>query len=482
MPHHVTFRSGDLAQKDRVKVQATGPASQAVSLRRLNSVCELLRLHEAAPERYPFLLESISGPRHLGRFDILFAFPGASLTLGADWQLAGPAGLRGPRDFLATLNRWWSTEQTHDACSFPSPFRGGWFVFLAYELAQQIETSLRLQANSAYPVAKAVRVPAAIVRNRSSGEVFALAEEGDAALLDEIAADVRKLAHLPHASVAPARLVRPGSIVEDDPDAYLAAVRRAQQNIAAGDIYQANLSRGWRGNLAAGVEPWMVYERLRKSNPAPFAGLALLDGIAILSSSPERLLRIRSGRAETRPIAGTRARVNPRDPDHASRRELIASTKDRAEHVMLIDLERNDLGRVCCAGSVRVDEYMAVESYAYVHHIVSNVSGELPPGTPPGDVLRAVFPGGTITGCPKVRCMSIIHELEQRPRGVYTGSMGYINRDGSCDFNILIRTIALQGSGFALNAGSGIVADSDPQRELAETRAKARGMLLSLED
>ena len=149
---------------------------------------------------------------------------------------------------------------------------------------------------------------------------------------------------------------------------------------------------------------------------------------------------------------------------------------------MLIDLERNDLGRVCRAGSIRVDEFMGVESYAHVHHIVSNVSGELRPGTRPGDVLRAVFPGGTITGCPKVRCMSIIRELEGRPRGAYTGAMGYLNHDGSCDFNILIRTIMLHGREFSFNAGSGIVADSDPERELEETRAKAKGMLLSLRD
>jgi anthranilate synthase component 1 len=226
----------------------------------------------------------------------------------------------------------------------------------------------------------------------------------------------------------------------------------------------------------------MLYQRLRTANPAPFAGLAVIDGTVILSSSPERLLRIRGGRAETRPIAGTRPRAAPGDVDLARRLELIANAKERAEHVMLLDLERNDLGRVCRAGSIRVDEFMALESYTHVHHIVSGVSGELRPGTPPGDVLRAVFPGGTITGCPKVRCMQIIRELEGRPRGAYTGAMGYVNHDGSCDFNILIRTIVLQDDQFHFSAGSGIVADSDPARELDETRAKARGMLLSLQD
>jgi anthranilate synthase component 1 len=226
----------------------------------------------------------------------------------------------------------------------------------------------------------------------------------------------------------------------------------------------------------------MLYERLRRTNPGPFSGLALVGGAAILSSSPERLLRVSDGRVETRPIAGTRPRAQTQDPDLARRFELIASAKERAEHVMLIDLERNDLGRICQPGTVRVDELMTVESYAHVHHIVSNVSGELRPGARPGEVLRAVFPGGTITGCPKVRCMSIIRELECRPRGPYCGAMGYLNRDGSSDFNILIRTMTLAGDSLRLDAGAGIVADSVPESELEETRAKAKGMLLSLHD
>ena len=165
--------------------------------------------------------------------------------------------------------------------------------------------------------------------------------------------------------------------------------------------------------------------------------------------------------------------------------ELISHPKERAEHVMLIDLERNDLGRVCKAGTVEIDEMMVVESYAHVHHIVSNVRGLLREDVTPGQAIRAVFPGGTITGCPKVRCMEIIAELEQGPRGAYTGSFGYLNRDGRLDLNILIRTIVVQGNGVhgnsvELRAGSGIVADSDPQAELAETRAKAKGMTMAL--
>ncbi|MDH5502101.1 MAG: chorismate-binding protein, partial [Gammaproteobacteria bacterium] len=200
----------------------------------------------------------------------------------------------------------------------------------------------------------------------------------------------------------------------------------------------------------------------------------------IISSSPERLLEIRDRIASTRPIAGTRPRATELDQDQYLSAELIAHPKERAEHVMLIDLERNDLGRICEAGSVEVNEMMILESYAHVHHIVSNVRGRLRRDVTPGMAMRAVFPGGTITGCPKVRCMEIIGELESTPRGAYTGSFGYLNRDGSLDLNILIRTMIMNGSSIQLRAGAGIVADSEATAELAETRAKAKGLLEAL--
>ena len=183
---------------------------------------------------------------------------------------------------------------------------------------------------------------------------------------------------------------------------------------------------------------------------------------------------------QSRPIAGTRPRF-PGDDDAARISELVGHPKERAEHVMLIDLERNDLGRVCEPGSVVVDELMAVESYAHVHHIVSNVRGVLRAQVSPGQVIAAVFPGGTITGCPKVRCMQIIAELEQTPRGAYTGAIGWLNRDGDLDLNILIRSMELVGTEAVFRTGAGIVADSDPQHELDETRAKARGLLRALD-
>ena len=190
-------------------------------------------------------------------------------------------------------------------------------------------------------------------------------------------------------------------------------------------------------------------------------------------------MSIRGDVVETRPIAGTRARFEG-DDDAARIGELVGHPKERAEHVMLVDLERNDLGRVCTPGSVEVDELMCVESYAHVHHIVSNVRGRLRDGSTPGEVIAAVFPGGTITGCPKVRCMQIIAELEGQGRGAYTGAMGWLNRDGDLDLNILIRSAEVEGHEARFRTGAGIVADSDPQRELDETRAKARGTLRAL--
>jgi anthranilate synthase component I len=219
---------------------------------------------------------------------------------------------------------------------------------------------------------------------------------------------------------------------------------------------------------------------LRAANPSPFAAFLWHGDFSVLSSSPERLLSVRGNRISTRPIAGTRPRGATPEDDAALIRSLLDNEKERAEHVMLIDLERNDLGRVCEGGSVQVDEYMSVESYAHVHHIVSNVSGRLRSGVSPIGAIRALFPGGTITGCPKFRCMQIIAELEGCGRGAYTGSIGYLNRDGSCDLNILIRTITAQGSSCTFRAGAGIVADSNPAQELAETRAKAEGMLRAL--
>jgi len=436
---------------------------------------DLAVLARRYPDRYPFLLESIAAGPDLARYDILFAFPQDTLELHSDGSLTGPEPAASAEGVLRALDAWWAAEP-ESAAKSDAPFTGGWFLYLGYELAEEVEPTLKLTRSRELPVAFATRVPVAIVSDNHAGTVEVMAETG---FEDSAAIARRDLARL--GDGAGFSSLPPVTIREDDPDAFRIAVEKAKTYIAAGDIFQANLSRRWHAAADERVNSADLYARLRATNPAPFGGLVQRDDFAIVSSSPERLIRRRGDRLDTRPIAGTRPRVEGSDESAEHKAELLSHPKERAEHIMLIDLERNDLGRVCVGGSVQVDEYMVVESYSHVHHIVSNVTGEVRQDVTPGDLLRAVFPGGTITGCPKVRCMEIIHELEQRPRGAYTGSMGYLNHNGDCDLNILIRTMSVTGNRIEIAAGGGIVADSDPGRELEETRAKAKGLLLALE-
>jgi len=447
-------------------------------IRRLDLFPDLLDLHCAQPSRYPHLLESATPGGPQARYDILFAFPGERLELAADGRLSGARHAASDQDFLAALDQLCASRAVDDASHAELPFFGGWFVYFGYELAAQIEPSLTLPpARSQLPTALAQRIPAAVIRDHRQHCTWLVAEHGQDSLLQSMAEDLAALTpcgDIPH-------VLLDGVLREDEPQLYLDAVARIREYILAGDVFQVNLSRCWRGHLRAAVRPHDIYRRLRKNNPAPFAALATWGDHAVLSSSPERLVRVdATGSIETRPIAGTRPRGIGDVADAAYSRELLVHPKERAEHVMLIDLERNDLGRVCVAGSIEVNELMVLESYSHVHHIVSNVRGQLRPNVTPGAVIRAVFPGGTITGCPKVRCMEIIAELEGEGRGAYTGALGYINTDGSMDLNILIRTLVSEGAEISFRAGAGIVADSQPEQELAETRAKARGMVLAL--
>ena len=458
----------------------------------------LRRLAYSDPDSFPVLFDSAArGP--LSRYSILAAYPQAALWQDARGRLH-VSGMPAPTGggFLAALEAAWRSDG-RDRCDIPgdqrdrdssgdargfaaSPFRGGWVVFLGYELAAEIEPGLdlapRVRVDAGAPAAFALRIPAGLVYDHEArqGWMFAPAARED--LLEALAA---ALAALPASGLGATTAV---SVEEEAADYFRARVEAALDYIRAGDIYQANLSRPWRGvlpaqlSLDAGTQA--LYERLRAVNPAPFAALAQFQDWRLLSSSPERLVRVAGRRVETRPIAGTRPRSGAPAAEQGEIAALIAHPKERAEHIMLIDLERNDLGRICRSGSVQVDEFMRIESYPHVHHIVSNVVGELLPQFTPIDVLRAVFPGGTITGCPKFRCMQIIAELEGEARQAYTGGIGFINSDGSMDFNILIRSLALHERRVEFRTGAGIVADSDWQRELAETRAKAGGLLAAL--
>jgi anthranilate synthase component 1 len=443
--------------------------------RSLPPTIDLLALHRLAPLRYPLLLESSAQGSAQGRWDLLLVATGERLQLDRDGTTRDERDQEVAGDFLFALDTAWRLQRvSRDEPRWP--FRGGWALMLGYELAAQVEPVLRLpSAPGDLPVAIALRCPAAVLRDHATGECVIVVETSHADLLDAIAADIQATLPLP---ALPA-WQPPAAIEEDEPQRYIDGVRRVLEYLAAGDVFQVNLSRSWRARFGRPLDPAALFQRLRENNPAPFAGVFAQPDWAVVSSSPERLVSVRGDLVETRPIAGTRARFAG-DDDAERIRELVGHPKERAEHVMLIDLERNDLGRVCTPGSVEVDELMTVETYAHVHHIVSNVRGRLRGDVTPGEVIRAVFPGGTITGCPKVRCMQIIAELEGEGRGAYTGAMGWLNRDGDLDLNILIRSAEVEGDLARFRTGAGIVADSDPQRELEETRAKARGLLRAL--
>jgi anthranilate synthase component 1 len=423
---------------------------------------DLLALKAHRPERYPALF--CTGGR--AGWDVLFAFPQAFK------QLAAGATRADAEAFFSALPQ----PATGDASSPDLPFRGGWLVLLGYELGAVFEPSVAMTADdSGFPLAWAARVPAAILIDWRRRKTWLMAEAGQASMLDQLAADLRSLPALP-AGDLPAFEVE-----EEAPDVFLQGVERIKSYIREGDVFQVNLSRGWRAAASRDFSTAALFQRQRARNPGPFSALFDFGEWTISSSSPERLARLEpGGRLLTRPIAGTHPRAAGADEDNALKARLAAHPKERAEHIMLVDLERNDLGRICEAGSVRVEALMDLASYAHVHHLESTVSGQLRPGIGLFDLLRAMFPGGTITGCPKVRTMQIIHELEGVARRAYTGSLGYVNLDGTLDLNILIRGFLIRGKAVSFRTGAGIVADSEPARELAETRAKAKGLLDAL--
>ncbi len=451
-----------------------GPPSGSLVVEKRGEYTDLLLLHQANPQRYPYFLESAARGERNSRFDILFAYPQERLSLSySDLET---------KDFLARFDESWKKTQTPKG-DHELPFSGGWFLFLSYELAQQIEPGLRLAETAGvdFPAAFATRIPAAVISDHQCQCSYLVAETNYSHLIPSLVEDLERAVDSESIG-SEQNAITLREIIEDDPQRYLEGVERIKEYILAGDIFQVNLSRAWRAVSRGGLRGDVLYRQLRQANPSPFAGLIYDEGHYIISSSPERLVSVNQDYVETRPIAGTRPRGLGVTEDKTLSDALLKHPKEIAEHIMLIDLERNDLGRICQPGSVEVNELMGLESYRHVHHIVSNVRGKLKAGTSPGEVIRAVFPGGTITGCPKVRCMEIIHELEQEPRGAYTGAMGYVNTDGSMDLNILIRTLSFIDNQITLRAGAGIVADSDPNMELEESRAKARGLLRAIQN
>ena len=406
-------------------------------------------------ERYPFLLESVNHNEN-NRYSILFAFPEENIVLRdfADF------------DFLSELEN--QCKQISDNLNLP--FNGGWFVYLSYELIGQIEPTLASKLHkSRIPIAYAVKIPCAIITDHKLKKTYVVDEDNDHTRINQILSDIKAIENIPDAPLD-------GEISEENNEKFTDGVKRSLDYIVAGDVFQVNLSRKWSYSLSSKEDSAIIYKQLKKANPAPFSALVQYENFSIISSSPERLFSVNDGVLETRPIAGT----HPRGEGHlddAQKENLISHPKEIAEHVMLLDLERNDMGRVCEYGSVYVNEIMTLETYPYVHHIVSNIKGNLRKHIGVKQIVKALFPGGTITGCPKVRCMEIINELEQMPREAYTGSVGYVSQNGKMDFNILIRSFIHQGDTLTFRAGAGIVFDSDPLRELAETRHKAQGLI-----
>ncbi len=436
---------------------------------------DLAAIQAFQPERYPGLLRTTGIDTG---WDILFGFPQQidhyTFADGLDRVRQHPA-MQLP-------------VQAANAQPTPLPFSGGWLAFLSYELGGLFEPTVQRTEDrgqrtdrleqpllSGFPVAWFARIPLAILQQPASGRCVLVVEHDYLHLRDAALRDL-------HHQVLPIPMMSTDALIrEEDPEPFLRGVARIQEYIRAGDVFQVNLSRAWRVQFAERLNPAALFAALMRSNPAPFSALLQFDDHAVVSSSPERLVNVdRNRRITTRPIAGTYPRGATPSEDAALAAQLADNPKERAEHVMLVDLERNDLGRVCVAGSVRVEALMDVTHYQYVHHIESTIVGMVREDVRVLDVLRAVFPGGTITGCPKVRTMQIIRELEHTPREAYTGSLGYINLDGSLDFNILIRSFQVHAEQVVFRAGAGIVADSQPERELAETRAKARGLLRAL--
>jgi para-aminobenzoate synthetase component I len=434
------------------------------------------------------LLES--GPT--GRHTVLVPESPRAWSFGADGRarLRFTGGIKdlGRADALAWLDRWARDHSAPRIDGWPA-FQGGLIAALGYELAATFEPVVARASEPALPRAVFLEADEVLIHDRASGElVVALLLPADQAAgrLPAARARARELAHLwDRACLAPAPalapLGEPVPVIDAslDPDAFAEAARRAQDYIAAGDTYQVNLST--RLELPAPASGLLAYEAVRATNPSPYMGYLRLPGVELVCGSPELLVERRGARLASRPIAGTRPRTGDDPSDGAFARELAADSKERAEHLMLVDLLRNDIGRVAAPGTVRVPEFMAIERYSHVMHLVSQVEGLLPdPAPPPSLILRALFPGGTVTGAPKVRTLQVIAELEPVARGFYTGSVGWIAASGDLCLNIVIRTLTLADGRCHAQAGAGVVADSVPGREHDESLRKALALRLAL--
>ena len=394
-------------------------------------------------QNYPFFFDSSSFHEDCGRYSILFKNPKKTDSFAKQ-----------------------VIEQKN-----PIPFVGGYVFFAAYEWGYQIDPVFNQHPKFNNPF-RVFRVSSALIVDHLKNEVYAVDEQND---FEHLWQDWERFS----AHQAPISC-QDFSIDEEDEKKYINGIKKIQKYIYQGDTYQVNLSRLWQAHCQEEINSISTYARLRKANPAPFSAWMKFDDFTLLSSSPERLLRIDKADMESRPIAGTRKRVGQLDYDLKMQDELKTNLKEDAEHVMMVDMIRNDLGKCAQIGSVDVRQLKSIESYAYVHHIVSSVVAKIDSKHSYLDALKALFPGATITGCPKIRTMEIIAELEQSARKAYTGSVGYLSLDGSFDSNILIRSMMVYDNILTFRAGGGIVLDAHPKHELRETQHKAQGLIRAL--
>lgn len=455
-------------------------------------------LRRAAGDAASFLLESVVGGERWGRYSILGYRPKHEVTLQSSGHWVGahglPHGMRpttGARDALdAARSLFESADETDDETDRDSAhpaarFARAYVGYIAWDIVHVIDKVPGWGSRVTSPLARFFGGATIVVFDSLSHTVTIAADD---------AADVeRARAHLdrlppPSPIALPDRARLPADIdLEVDDAHYEDMVRRAQEYIGAGDAFQIVLARKF-SVPRAGRDPFDAYRAMRVLNPSPymyFLDLPPAPGertrTQIAGASPETLVRLEGGTVTVCPLAGTRGRGKTPEEDAALARELLESPKERAEHVMLIDLGRNDVGRIAETGSVKVLRQMEVERYSHVMHMVSEVTGRVPKGTPPLEVLRAAFPAGTLSGAPKVRAMQIIRELEAGPRGIYGGAIGYVTKTGDLDFAIAIRTAVCKDDRFVVTAGAGIVEASDPASEAEETRNKARGVLCAIE-
>jgi anthranilate synthase component 1 len=467
------------------------PVCKEIMADLLTPVSAFLRV--AGHSDFAFLLESVEGGEQVARYSFLGKDPLLVLRSERGRAVIDRAGVTVERDepFLDVLRGLMTEYRAPRVPGLPR-FAGGAVGYLGYDAAAWFEPAVAVKPR---PEDDGRDVPAAFMLfdsvlafDHARHRILIIANAhvtpgADLQALYRFACArigflERELAAEASAPTLPApEPVRFES--NTTREQFIGMVEDAKGHIAAGDVYQVVLSQRFEATLQ--VDPFRVYRALRHVNPSPYMFFLRVGGTAIAGASPEMLVRVEGTRVETRPIAGTRPRGADADEDLRLAEELKANEKERAEHVMLVDLGRNDIGRVSEYRSVRVPALMAVEHYSHVMHLVSVVEGRLASGVGPLDALAACFPAGTVSGAPKVRAMQLIAELERAPRGLYAGAVGYIDCSGQLDFCIAIRTIVIEGGRAAVQAGAGIVADSDPAAEYEESRAKAEALLAAVQ-